>query len=157
MRRFAIREPSSVQVCERERVLRKLKNAIPNVDSHEVGSSSVTGVIGKEDVDIVVLACQTDFDRVRDVLDTCFRRDVDQMSSDIYQGYVASDKWDVAVQLTVKGGPHDVFDRFARLLRKSAELREAYNALKREWDGRDMDEYRLAKAAFIAEALDRRS
>jgi GrpB-like predicted nucleotidyltransferase (UPF0157 family) len=38
-------------------------------------------------------------------------------------------------------------------LRDNASLRQAYNHLKAEWNGRPMDDYRAAKRAFIEAAL----
>lgn len=59
----------------------------------------------------------------------------------------------MAIQLTVEGGAHDNFLDFLERLRASASLRAEYNELKRSFDGRDMDEYRYAKAVFIERVL----
>lgn len=150
MEQFIIRNRSELQRRERDRVLQTLEQVIPNADFREVGSTAVMGVIGKEDIDIAVLVGIEEFEEVRGRLDGCFRRDERQMSSEIYQGYSASNEYDVSIQLTVKAGPHDVFDAFAEVLRENPEVRQAYNALKRQWDGRSMDDYRQAKSAFIS-------
>ena len=74
----------------------------------------------------------------------------------MYQGYKVDSDLDVSIQLTVKGGAHDDFLDFLDFLerlRASATLRAEYNELKRSFDGRDMDEYRFAKRAFIERVL----
>lgn len=57
------------------------------------------------------------------------------------------------MQLTVRDGPYDQFIAFLDALCESPALVERYNALKRAWDGRPMDEYRRAKSELIAEVL----
>ncbi|MCQ9224933.1 hypothetical protein NQ022_10895, partial [Streptococcus suis] len=57
------------------------------------------------------------------------------------------------IQLTVKGGPLDVFHRFAAVLRTDPERVARYNALKRAHHDHPMTLYRAAKDAFIADVL----
>jgi len=150
---FQIREPSPAQATERDRVLALLHDLFDETAVREVGSTAVDGVIGKEDVDILVLTAPEAFAAARSRLDGLFSRDEKQLSTEIYQGYRASSDWDVAIQLTVDGSPHDVFDPFLDALRTNSQLRQDYNALKRQWNGRSMAEYRAAKAEFIGRAL----
>jgi hypothetical protein len=58
-----------------------------------------------------------------------------------------------SVQLLAAGIQYDTFEAFLHLLRTSAELRAAYNAMKASWNGRPMAAYRLAKQAFMERAL----
>ena len=139
---------------ERERVFRSLVKLLPQPEVSEVGSTAVPGAIGKQDIDIVVLVAKRDFESAKESLDSVFDRDVGQMSSEIYQGFRASLVWDVAIQLTVKGGPHDTFHAFIHALRTRPKLLKEYNQLKRDWDGKSMQLYRHAKALFIAKVLD---
>ena len=60
---------------------------------------------------------------------------------------------DVAIQLTVEGGPYDNFLIFLAELRKDADLRQKYNELKVKFDGLPMSEYRDAKQGFIEQVL----
>ena len=86
-------------------------------------------------------------------LDAHFARNPDQLSTDVYWGYLVTSKLDAAIQCILAGGAHDSFEALVTLLRGGPELRERYNNLKRAWDGRPMVLYRQAKAAFIAAAL----
>ena len=86
-------------------------------------------------------------------LDAAFERNEDQLSNAIYQGYHVRSELDVAIQLTVAGGPYDDFVPFLDALANDPTLVRRYNELKRAWDGRPMDDYRSAKSAFIREVL----
>lgn len=120
---------------------------------YEVGSTAVDGVIGKQDLDYLVQVPSADFHRTRAALDKAFTRNPDQVSNDIYQGYIVDSEMDVAIQLTVEGGPYDDFLKFLAALRASTDLREKYNKLKSKFDGLPMSEYRDAKHLFIEQVL----
>ena len=115
----------------------------------EVGSTSVPGMIGKGDLDVLVRCDEARFDDLLGALDRCYPRNPDQFSSPIYQGYTVPHGLDVALQVTVAGGPHDVFEAWLQVLTTQPDVRAAYEALKRRFDGGSMDAYRQAKAAFI--------
>jgi GrpB-like predicted nucleotidyltransferase (UPF0157 family) len=138
---------------ERARVQALLDAAVPWADRFEVGSTAVEGVQGKQDLDWLVRVPQARFAETRRALDRALPRHPDQLSNGQYQGYRVPSPLDVAVQLTVAGGPHDDFLAFLDALRGDAELRERYNTLKREHDGGPMEEYRRAKGAFVQQAL----
>ncbi len=141
---------------ERDRVDSLLRQLLPCAHISEVGSSAVDGVLGKQDIDFAVLVAEELFVETRAILDGAFERNQQQYSSDDYQGYTASSTWDVAIQLTVRGGPHDDFHAFLDALKASPALRDSYNALKRRWNGKPMQAYRDAKAQFIEAALQER-
>lgn len=139
---------------ERDRVLAAVLAVVPReAEVFEVGSTAVPGVVGKQDIDLLVRAPLHAFARTRQALDAAFSRDPGQLSNEQYQGYRVTSPHDVAIQCTVKAGPHDTFLEFLEALRGSPELVDAYNALKMQWHGRDMDAYRGAKSAFIQAAL----
>ncbi|UJR84006.1 GrpB family protein [Sandaracinus amylolyticus] len=141
----------------RDEVLAQLSRALPSwAEALEVGSTAVPGVIGKGDIDLLVRVPRERFDDARAIVDRLFERNPRQLSNEQYQGYLVPSHLDVAIQLTVRGGPYDDFVAFLDALRASPSLVERYNALKREWDGREMDAYREAKSRFITEALSRR-
>lgn len=143
--------------AERRRVLALLEGVAPFFEVLEVGSTAVEGVIGKGDLDLLVRVSPSRFVEARALLDARLARNAAQFSDDAFQGYRVESPLDVAVQLTVSGGPYDDFERFLELLRADRSLREAYNELKRAWDGRPMDGYREAKRAFIEAALSPRA
>lgn len=139
--------------AERDRVIAILKSCVPAEWISEVGSTALEGVIGKQDIDILVLVPEASFLEVRGRLDSTLRRDRNQLSDDQFQGYIFESSLDVAVQLTVKGGTYDEFHQFLDALRESPNLVDAYNTLKIEYDGKPMAEYREAKSAFIRSVL----
>lgn len=151
--RFVLRPPDARLQRERVRLLELLRRALPGVESMEVGSTAVHGLLGKGDLDLLVRPEAADFHRVRTVLDTLFPRNPAQLSNDSYQGYTVPSPLDVAVQLTVRGGAWDDFLPFLDALRADPELRRAYDELKRLWHGRDMQAYRTEKGAFIRGVL----
>lgn len=138
---------------ESSRLLGLVRSATRHGSVREVGSTAVPGLIGKGDIDFAVAVPAADFVEARADLDRAFVRDPMQLSTDAYQGYILPSKIDASIQLFVAGGEYDSFDRFIDLLQGDAQLRAAYNALKREWDGQPMDDYRAAKSAFIEAAL----
>ncbi len=145
-------DPSLID-AERTRVLNLIASAVPLERIFEVGSTAVQGVVGKQDFDFLVRVPKAEFEKTRDLLDQHFNRNSEQLSNDVYQGYTVTSDFDVAIQLTVEGGPNDTFLEFVDLLREDDALRIRYNRLKEAFDGRPMDEYRDAKSEFIENAL----
>jgi len=148
-----IRLDPEVHASERSRVMGLLHGLIPGGSIMEVGSTAIVGVVGKQDIDFVVRVPESAFADARRALDTHFERNPNQLSNTEYQGYYVDSPLDVAVQLIVAGGPYDHFERFLEALRSNPELVKAYNALKRKWEGKPMNEYRRAKRDFIESVL----
>lgn len=136
-------------------ILGDLRALLPDAEVYEVGSTALPEMPGKQDLDVLVRVPETAFEATRARLDARFPRNPDQYSSSIYQGYCVPSHLDVAIQLTVAGGPHDGFLRFLDALRADPARAAAYAALKRVMDGQPMDAYRAAKAAFIEATLSR--
>jgi GrpB-like predicted nucleotidyltransferase (UPF0157 family) len=151
--RFHLQEADpALLATERARVRVLLEGALPWAEVHEVGSTAVDGLLGKQDLDWLVRVPAERFAEARRALDRALPRHPDQLSNAQYQGYRVPAPMDVAVQLTVAGGPHDDFLSFLDALRRDPALRERYNALKREFDGALMEQYRQAKGAFVQQA-----
>ena len=138
---------------ETARVMALIRGIIPAGEVHEVGSTAVPGTIGKQDIDILVRVPAAAFPAARQVLDSALARDPLQLSTSDYQGYRVESPLDVAVQLTVVDSLHDDLLKFLDVLRSDTVIVQAYNTLKREWNGRPMSEYRQAKDAFIRSVL----
>ncbi len=138
---------------ECDRALALVRAAVPQAEVREVGSTAIPGVLGKQDIDLLVRVPEHQFEATRASLDAAFSRNPNQISNARYQGYAVLSELDVAIQLTINGCEYDSFVQFLDALRAEPELIERYNALKRSWDGRPMSEYRAAKAAFIDEVL----
>jgi len=140
--------------AECDRILGLVKRSVPFASVSEIGSTSVRGIIGKEDIDIIARVSPPRFAEARKLLDSLFSRNRRQLSDGQFQGYHVQSEFDVSVQLTIDGLRYEHFEGFAQMLRSDPDLRMAYNQLKADWDGRPMDEYRAAKSAFIARALE---
>ncbi len=152
-RRFHLRNPSPLQRDDVDRALADVRDVLPWAEVREVGSTAVHGVLGKQDIDLLARVPEDRFQEAFEALAERFEHNPKQLHTEEYAGFIISRIPDVALQLTVKGGPHDDFEPFLQLLRTDPALRRAYNELKRAWDGKPMEAYRQAKAAFIERAL----
>lgn len=152
---FLLKAPQPELPDERDRLLAAVRSVVPHAEVLEVGSTAVEGVIGKQDLDILVRVALEDFVRTRAALDREFIRDTQQLSNDIYQGYLVPSPVDAALQLTVRGSQYDRFSLFLDALRMDPALVSSYNDLKRRCHGRPMHDYRMAKAVFIESILGR--
>lgn len=156
-RRFNLRNPSPLQRDDVDGAIARVRKAVPWAEVLEVGSTAVHGLLGKQDIDLLVRVPAGRFDEAFEALAANFEPNAEQLRNEVYAGFIVSRIPDVAIQLTVKGGAYDDFEPFLQLLRSDAGLRQAYNELKQRWNGEPMDAYRQAKAAFIEEALQQAS
>lgn len=140
-----------------ERITAHLRAALPaGADIRHVGSTAVPGCQTKGDLDIVVRVEAADFAAADAVLAARLERNTGSAHTDTFAAFEdATTAPHLGVQLVVVGAPFDDFHRFDAALRGDASLVERYNALKMTFHGRSMDEYRVAKDAFIAEVLAR--
>ena len=119
-----------------------------------IGATAVPGCLTKGDLDIVIRVAAEDFRQTEAVLASRFARNSGSVRTDTFSAFEDKSRApDLGVQLTVIGGPFDVFHRFVEALLLSPRLVEDYNALKRAHDNGDMAVYRAAKDAFIARVL----
>ena len=70
---------------------------------------------------------------------TCTHGSSGVISTDQYHGYIVESGLDVAIQPAAIDGPHDDFLVFVDLLKKSPDLRDRYNELKRKHHGKPMN------------------
>lgn len=137
------------------RVRRRLRPGLPALaDIWHVGATAVPDCLTKGDLDLVVRVDASDFAGAETYLAGLFRRNDASVHTREFAAF--TDEACVpplGIQLTVRGGPFDVFHQFAAILRANPSLVARYNALKTRFDGRPMDAYRIAKVAFIEEVL----
>ncbi len=115
-----------------------------------VGATSVPDCLTKGDLDLVVRVDGVDFPRARDVMDQCFTKNLGSVRDDHFASYAVDGRpLPIGIQLVVRGCAYDDFHVFWERLRASPSLRADYNALKRQWEGGEMEAYRAAKSAFI--------
>lgn len=110
---------------EKVRVLRMVRALIPFAEVKEIGSTAVAGVIGKQDLDVLIKVDNNNFGLAKRILDEFFSRNGTQLSNENIQGYRVDSKADISLQLVVKGSLD--FTRSTRqLIMSKTERRELY-------------------------------
>lgn len=129
----------------------------PSVDIRHIGATAVPGCMTKGDLDILVRIPSEDFLAADDALSKLFARNTGSTRTRDFSAFEDPARIpSLGIQLTAIGGEFDSFHHFVEALLASPQLVAAYNALKRDWDGAAMDDYRKAKDEFIAHALEHR-
>ena len=116
-----------------------------------VGSTAVVGLLGKGDLDLQVRLTREQWRDAVDAFGNAVTPNPGAYNDDNGRSFdlvVDGESVPVGVHLTVKDGPHDEQWVYARLLADDADAVSALNAIKRRYDGADMDAYREAKGAF---------
>ncbi len=138
-----------------ERWLTLYRTSLPDeADIRHVGATSIPGALTKGDLDIAIRLGEGEFAVARDALDRTHTQNLKSVRDDSFAAYEADGfACPVGVQLVVRGSKLDVFDAFREALLGDETKLAAYNALKLEYQGRPMAEYRAAKSEFIAKVL----
>lgn len=140
-----------------EAIAAHLRTVLPvTCEIHHVGATSVPGCLGKGDLDINVRAPRADFAGAEAALVALYPRNHGNASLvDMASFEDGTCNPPLGVQLTIAGGKWDVFTAFRDALCADGALVGEYNAIKRRFDGRDMEAYRAAKADFADYVLAR--
>lgn len=135
--------------------VRAWESILPSsAEIEHVGATAVPGCLTKGDLDICIRIAAPDFEAADKMLVRSFQRNSGSVRSDVFSAFMDDHRMPpLGVQLVAKGSDLDFFVEFRDRLRKSDGLRSSYNALKRRYEGRDMDEYRSAKANFIYQVI----
>ena len=94
---------------ERLRIFDFFSRILPGRIVHEVGSTAIEGVVGKGDLDFLLLVSEMDFKSVCEIIDKHLHRNKKQLSANDFQGYLLESKIDCALQVTIEGGQYDDF------------------------------------------------
>jgi GrpB-like predicted nucleotidyltransferase (UPF0157 family) len=129
---------------------------LPGADVEHVGSTAVPGCLTKGDLDVLVRVPREAFLSSAEALDGLLARSPRNEPTDDYvEYYYAGRGFTASVQLAVVDAWHDRrFHGLKALLTSDLRALERYNALKREYEGHPMEEYRRAKALLIESLLD---
>lgn len=142
-----------------ENIERELRALLPEDATIEhIGASSIPGAISKGDLDIFVGVEQRDFLNAQEALAGKFERNTGSTKTDTFCSF--KDDYAIpplGIQLAVNGSELDIFLIFRDLLRKSPELVNGYNKMKRSAEALSEDNYREVKAAFIEKLLQKHS
>jgi GrpB-like predicted nucleotidyltransferase (UPF0157 family) len=135
----------------------ELRALLPlSADIRHIGATAIPGCLTKGDLDIVVRVHGPDFAAAEQALASRFERNTGSARTATFAAFEDNHITPhLGVQLAAIGSEDDCFHLFADRLRKNAALVQAYNHLKRSWDGKAMDDYRRAKDEFIADVLRR--
>jgi len=128
---------------------------LPGADVEHVGSTAVPGCLTKGDLDVLVRVPSDAFLSSVKVLDGLLARSPrnDPTGDYVEYDYVGRG-FSASVQLTVMDEWHDRrFHGLKALLTSDPRALERYNGMKREYEGRPMEEYRRAKALLIESLL----
>lgn len=128
-----------------------IRKLIPDCDIQHIGSTAVPGMLTKGDLDILVRVKADQFLSAREKLETAYKIDQGNPPTETYTGFEANQpNLPIGVQLVTIDSPEDVtFLKVRNMLLKSRELRDRFNALKMQFEGKDNAEYRKAKAEFL--------
>lgn len=141
-----------------ETLARELAAVLPaSAEILHVGATAVPGCLTKGDLDVVVRVEIADFPPAEAVLAERFARNRGSIRSETFAAFEDAGRAPpLGVQLVVVGSDIDGFHSFVAALRDDPDLVGRYNALKRAFHGRSMDEYREAKGVFIRQVLESR-
>jgi GrpB-like predicted nucleotidyltransferase (UPF0157 family) len=129
----------------------KILAAWPGAIVEHVGGTAVPGCLTKGDLDIQVRVPEADFDTAVAALESLYSPDPHNPASSGIASFADPEgRPPLGVHVTMIKGPEDHFHALRDLLVARPDLAAALNDLKRSFEGRSMDEYRDAKAAWIA-------
>jgi GrpB-like predicted nucleotidyltransferase (UPF0157 family) len=133
----------------------QLRGLLPGADIQHVGSTAIPGSLTKGDLDVQVRVPEHEYAAAKTALSAHYKVNAGGFAADdaiSFEDYSVTPS--LGVHLTVIGGSADIQWKFRDLLLASAELREQYDQLKRQFDGGPMARYRDAKAEFVSRAFE---
>jgi GrpB-like predicted nucleotidyltransferase (UPF0157 family) len=126
----------------------------PSAEVLHIGATAIPGCLTKGDLDIVVRVARPDFANVERLLASRFARNSGSVCTEEFAAFEEDERSPhLGIQLTVVGGPLDVFHYFAEALRDNSDLVRRYNEIKLGCSGQPMADYRAAKDIFIGRVL----
>lgn len=136
---------------------KKIKEILPaDNEILQIGSSSVPGMIGKEDVDIQIRVAKEDFDVCEKALRENFQTKHEQNWKEHSAIFTDDEIWQIDIILTVAGSDRDHYYIVKEALMADSKKVEEFNELKKSFEGKPYGEYRLAKKDFIEKILGRK-
>ncbi|MED4071945.1 GrpB family protein [Priestia endophytica] len=128
----------------------KLQSLLPHAEIHHVGSTAIPGSLTKGDVDIQVIVNQEDFNSSKEILVKYYDVNAGSVSDVTFISFKEDDRNPpLGIQLTVRNSSLDIFWKITSVLRENENLRQQYDQIKQEFNGRSMEEYREAKERFF--------
>ncbi|MEC0232298.1 GrpB family protein [Paenibacillus alba] len=123
---------------------------IPKADVQHVGSTAVPNSLTKGDLDIQVRVKQEEFLLAVHALSKLYSLNDGSISTDSFRAFTDNlTDPPLGVQLTVINSEFDFFWKFRDVLLKNDNYRVKYDELKKDFDGKEMDDYRKGKNTFF--------
>ncbi|MBI5757917.1 MAG: GrpB family protein [Planctomycetales bacterium] len=138
-----------------EDVRRQILEGSPPVQVEHIGATSVPGAVTKGDLDLLVRTEKQDFAETVDRLTKLYAIHQPENWSEEFASFKDESRADlpVGVQVVAAGLAVDHFVRIRDLLIAQPELLAQLNELKNSFEGKRMEEYRLAKSNFFEQLL----
>ena len=138
-----------------EEVRRQILEGSPPVQVEHIGATSVPGALTKGDLDLLVRTEKQDFAETVERLTKLYAIHQPENWSEEFASFKEESHADlpVGVQVVAAGLAVDHFVRIRDLLIAQPALLAQLNELKGSFEGRGMEEYRLAKATFFEQLL----
>jgi len=127
-----------------------ISTVLPSTDIQHVGSTAIPGSLTKGDLDIQVRVAAEDFDNAVQALSNFYLLNEGSTRTETFRAF-KDDTTDppLGVQLTVIDSELDIFWRLRDVLLMNDLYRLKYDELKKNYEGKDMEEYRAAKNEFF--------
>ncbi|MGP3561351.1 GrpB family protein [Geobacillus sp. BK01] len=133
-----------------ERILRLL----PKADVQHVGSTAIPNSLTKGDVDLQVRVPESMFAEAIEKLSTLYKVNEGSVRTDSFCAfYDETADLPLGVQLTAIGSELDLFWKFRDVLLANDRYRVEYDELKKQYEGKNMEEYRQAKQRFFGRLM----
>jgi GrpB-like predicted nucleotidyltransferase (UPF0157 family)/GNAT superfamily N-acetyltransferase len=154
-------EPEAYQPLARElfdHLSGAIRRALPAAGIEHIGSSAIEGVLSKGDLDIFVGVEPAEFhDAIVAIESLGFRIKAESFRNEsLCPLESGAYPIPVGIQLVVNRSEFEFFLIFRDRMNADADLRRAYNQLKRQARDLNADEYRRLKSTFIKRVLSQR-
>ena len=129
----------------------RIQKVFPNIQVEHVGGTSIPGSLTFGDLDIQIRVTKEQFSQVRDVLKDFYHENKLELWTDELALFHWKDhpQISMSIVLTAIDSAYDEFYKTRDLLRARPDLLEKYNNLKQQYEGKSIEEYRIAKRAFF--------
>lgn len=132
----------------------KIVNLLPKADVQHIGSTAIPNSITKGDLDIQVRVQKEDFIKATELLSTLYEVNDRSTQTDFFRAFKDDTlPLPLGIQLTVINSELDIFWKIRNVLLKNDEYRLEYDNLKRNFEGRSIEEYRDAKNLFFEKIM----
>jgi len=127
----------------------RVRQVVPEAVVEHVGSTSLPDGLTKGDLDVQVRVEAGVYEHARGELAAVYAPNPGGFTEEGCSFKDDATDPPLGVHLTIIGGKSDIQHRQRDVLRARPDLRADYDALKRTFQGGDMDEYRNAKDVFF--------